>query len=458
MAADFLLNVCAILFATTLYSSAPLVLSIFLVTPAVLLLMLTTAPSNPTTKSRTNGSTTTPSKSKSKDQPSNANDAPLLPVRPFLTHYRGSMMIVTCLSILSVDFRIFPRRFAKVETWGTSLMDLGVGSFVFSAGLVSARALLKSSSNKSTITARFAASIRHSIPLLVLGLIRLWSVKGLDYAEHVTEYGVHWNFFFTLALLPPFVEIADILAGIPRRMLGASAYDVLAVLLAISYEILLNIPELDLLRYILVAPRGPDWLSKNREGVFSFIGYLAIFLAGRGSGAGVIQFGLKVPPGSSPKDANQTGVDATRLERRLVLRTLAIRAAVFIALFVLFTNIYGFNLNASRRLANSPYVTWVAAFNNAQLFLFALVESCGPTFSYSDNGSVRFATSRILRVFNSNGLVIFLLANLLTGLVNLSMNTLDMSPLGAMGVLMLYAAAVTVVALGLDYTGIKVKI
>lgn len=355
------------------------------------------------------------------------------------------------MSILAVDFPVFPRRFAKVETWGTSLMDLGVGSFVFSAGVVSARSVVKVNNSKSrnSLVHRLFTSIRHSVPLLVLGFIRLYSVKGLDYAEHVTEYGVHWNFFFTLGLLPPFLEIADSLI---RQILRS--YDVLAIILVAGYEIALN--NTGLLRYILLAPRGPDILSKNREGVFSFIGYLAIFLAGRGTGLIVVTF--TEPASKSSKSIDP--ITRTSLERQAVLKGLLIRGTIYSALYILVTRYYTFNLTVSRRLANLPYVLWVVAFNNIQIALFGLVEHFGIPFSYDKQHELnrRNASSRIMQVFNQNGLVIFLVANLLTGLVNLTVNTLDMSSIGAMGILIAYAAAVTAFALGLDMAGIKIKI
>ncbi|MQM09940.1 hypothetical protein Taro_042826, partial [Colocasia esculenta] len=45
------------------------------------------------------------------------------PLKNSLLSYRVCMMVVTCLCILAVDFKIFPRRYAKTETHGTGLVS-----------------------------------------------------------------------------------------------------------------------------------------------------------------------------------------------------------------------------------------------------------------------------------------------------------------------------------------------
>ncbi|OJD16466.1 hypothetical protein AJ78_03365 [Emergomyces pasteurianus Ep9510] len=444
---DFLLNGTAILFATTLYSSSPLILNILLISPAILI-SLGPKRNPPAQKARPPTSSLKSSDGAEEDAKMASNKLDPVPVRPFLTTYRGAMMIVTCMAILAVDFRIFPRRFAKVENWGTSLMDLGVGSFVFSGGVVSARSLLKAQSPASngSLPKRLLGSSRHTIPLFILGMIRLYSVKGLDYAEHVTEYGVHWNFFFTLAFLGPFVEIFHSLTAI------ISSYEVLSLLIAIGYQVVLE--STDLKKYILVSPRGPSLLSKNREGVFSLLGYLAIFLAGRATGLRVMPRGT-----SSSKTPYQV--------RKALLIRLAIWSIIWIALFT-FNSLhvfgYGAGIPVSRRLANLSYVLWVAAFNNSQLFLFCLIETLffPSVYKAADKSSEeersRFATSRIMRAYNSNGLEIFLIANLLTGAVNMGVNTLDADKGTAMAILVAYAALLTGVALAMDKWNLKLKL
>jgi phosphatidylinositol glycan class W len=56
--------------------------------------------------------------------------------RPFINYTRSFVNCSTAIVILGVDFVVFPRRFAKTETFGTGYMDIGVGCFVIINALV----------------------------------------------------------------------------------------------------------------------------------------------------------------------------------------------------------------------------------------------------------------------------------------------------------------------------------
>ena len=74
-------------------------------------------------------------------------------------------------------------------------MDVGVGGFIAINGGLSTEARLMDSLSAFE---RIRKSLKSSIPMFILGIIRFISVKSLNYQEHVTEYGIHWNFFFTI--------------------------------------------------------------------------------------------------------------------------------------------------------------------------------------------------------------------------------------------------------------------
>merc|ERR1712159_103006 len=147
----------------------------------------------------------------------------------FISLYRAFMMVLTCICILAVDFRIFPRAFAKTETYGQSVMDVGVGCFVFASALVSKQA--QSYRHNEGYMHTLKSTVVKVSPLLVLGLIRLFATKSADYQEHVSEYGVHWNFFFTLAGVALLVAVLS-----PRREWSA----ITGLLLVAAYQFALS--------------------------------------------------------------------------------------------------------------------------------------------------------------------------------------------------------------------------
>ncbi|KDO38297.1 hypothetical protein CISIN_1g0428392mg, partial [Citrus sinensis] len=129
-------------------------------------------------------------------------------------------------------------------------MDLGVGSFVFANAIVSRQARNIQSMN-------WKSALKSTGPLILLGFGRIVSTTGVDYQVHVGEYGVHWNFFFTLAA----VSILTSIINIRPKYCG-----ILGSVILIGYQSWL-IRGLNV--YLLSNERGTDIISQNKEGIFS---------------------------------------------------------------------------------------------------------------------------------------------------------------------------------------------
>lgn len=356
----------------------------------------------------------------------------LLPRKQFITSYRLHMLILTNLAILAVDFRVFPRRFAKVETWGTSLMDLGVGAFVFSMGLVSSRSLIKSKGSKNAYFKHLKRATGKSVPLLVLGLGRLVLVKFLNYQEHVTEYGVHWNFFITLGLIPVILAVIDpILQVLPRALV--------AFTITGCYEYILH--STNLLNFILDPGNRMELIiAMNKEGIWSFWGYISIFLFGQ-------SFGQFVMTGYPTRNnlVYASNVPSSGLLLVSATQGLAISSIFYGAILFYVENLLHFS-QISRQLANFPYVIWIVSFSSFVLLGYSLLSELGLRY-----------TSRIIEATNNNGLLAFLLGNVCTGLVNMSINTLECTDMQAFLVLVAYISGLSAILLFLDHQKIYIK-
>ncbi|RZB39169.1 GWT1 domain containing protein [Asbolus verrucosus] len=148
------------------------------------------------------------------------------PIQEYITNSRSTINIISVVAILAVDFLVFPRKFAKTETFGYSLMDVGVGLFIYSNGIVDG--------GKTNLV----KSLKGCFPLLVLGTFRYLIVKELDYHVIINVRFIWIN----------------------------------ATLLMISHEILL---ESGLKNFVLSNTKRTDFVTANKEGLVSSMGRLA---------------------------------------------------------------------------------------------------------------------------------------------------------------------------------------
>ncbi|NXK92602.1 PIGW protein, partial [Formicarius rufipectus] len=358
---------------------------------------------------------------------------------PAITVFRVYVNVLTAISILAVDFPQYPRRYAKAETYGTGVMDLGVGAFIFGNALVCPEVRQKSCGTqpKFSILARQFFSVW---PLIILGVGRLLSVKSIEYHEHTSEYGVHWNFFFTLA----FVRLA---ASLLLAMFPKNKSWVLALSVAVLYQLVLNTTSLK--TFLLHGSSGRDsrvgFLDANREGLLSLFGYLALYLVS-------VQVGLWL---LKCRSSVRGWIGALWGLARTVLVLL-----VFLHVAQEHTD------PVSRRMANLSYCLWVTAHCLLLLSLFVAtdltlvftkllvkgssVPCCWsvvkPPSSNAQHGTGAVPVGRedevphlcLISAINKNQLLFFLLANIMTGAVNILVDTIHSKAAFTLCILHLY--------------------
>lgn len=172
------------------------------------------------------------------------------------------------------------------------------------------------------------------------------------------------------------------------------------MVVASTYQIILETTGLK--GFILVGEREP-WglIGWNKEGLFSFFGYLSVFLAGMSTG------GYLLPGNQDASTVRKSRIGP--LGNKLITWS-----AIWTVTFLVTYEYRGLSLAVSRRMANLPYVLWIAAFNTCQLTAFYLIESFffgglkGPTGAKRDEERYKLATPQVLEVFNKEGLPIFL--------------------------------------------------
>jgi len=394
--------------------------------------------------------------------------------RPCLTLFKSTNTLLTCMAILAVDFPVFPRRSAKTETFGISLMDIGVGSFIVSSAVTSkfARQLASKAqqqqqqqqqqqirakedeeqgSKRAHIWSSFAPSPQRLVVLL-LGVGRLVVLKLVDYQEHTSEYGLHWNFFVTLfcvwcgadamhTLVFAILPLAHNLPPLPSSWpcLASLIQALLSIFVLLIYQALLS--HTSLTTYIFTAPRT-DFFSSNREGILSLFGYLPLYLLAEALSQALFfdhaeqrgkrALGLKCTAAPSKgKTLSFAGLTfwPRAKSQRLVAKLICVSGILWLAWFAASTW-----QATSRRLANLAFIALTLALSFSLIMLMAIADELG--------GASRAGPIASLELINAFPLTTFMFANLLTGAVNKSLNTIHASAQAALLILSAYSIAV----------------
>lgn len=367
-----------------------------------------------------------------------------IPTRPmqYMTMGRSVVNLMTCVCILAVDFQIFPRDLAKTETFGYGLMDTGVGLYVMINGMVSPES--RKLKNERLSMGKVKKILVSTSPLVLLGVIRFFLVQEIDYQTHIPEYGVHWNFFMTLASVRLFGSLLLEVLPSPKHA------HYMAITCLCLHEMSL---QLGLSQYVLSdVSREISFLNANREGIVSIPGYVSLYLISIWVG-NQVQF-----PGKDivrPKDLIKVAV-------KLLFLVFFLWKMIYVC-----ERMFG----TSRRLANMGYCFWIASIGGSMIDLFMLLEIFILFVKFDQQRPAQEIVKQtpekgldrlkyvplIFEAVNYNALLFFLVANLMTGAVNLLFQTMLLSDLGSLMIIGYYAFALLMTMVFLYVNKLRIK-
>ncbi|XP_055917524.1 uncharacterized protein LOC129949861 [Eupeodes corollae] len=314
-----------------------------------------------------------------------------------LTLIRSSINIITAVCILAIDFSTFPKSFRKSRYYGVGLMDTGIGLFVLSMGIVS----------KPPKTRKDFLKIPKMVgPAFILGLARTIVIQAIGYHQDDTEYGKHMNAFFTLGLTKLFGGLISAIVGSELQLL------LLGVFILTAHECLLLNSIADFVMF-RKEDRSTFFLA-NREGFCSLPGFIAIYLLAMYVGRMLF---------------SETTLMVEEYSKK-VKRLAVMAACAWIITFICIPTI-----QISRRIANFGYVSWTLSIALTLLF-FYIILSDYVFFAWSKSGEYKLPS--LMEATNRNGLVFFLVANVLTGCVNIFLEPGGRSPSITVVILSLY--------------------
>ncbi|XP_020280539.1 phosphatidylinositol-glycan biosynthesis class W protein-like isoform X2 [Pseudomyrmex gracilis] len=406
--------------------------------------------------------------------------------KPFLTNFRALTNIITAICILAVDFRSFPRKFAKTEVYGYSLMDTGVGLFILANAVVAPQTrdffLDRQTRFQDILRKNLKDCFRNCALLLLLGLGRFVAVELIGYQKHVSEYGVHWNFFVTLAVVKFIISM--ITSTISSKYSLFSGIWILGM-----HEYTMNTKGLK--TWVLGNSPRDEFFSANREGLISVPGYVGLYFLGIAVGRIIYstyqKFHTKLKMTTSIKLYNVDVVISYNASILLCIKLSFICAIAYIA--TLFCDSY---FKVSRRLANAGYCLWILSLTVLLLMLLLLVDFVLDLINHTvdipyveskkERGkrimldlilnvkkdienkreeNKEYVVKKSLEIFdavNYNSLFFFLLSNVMTGLVNLVTYTLYVKDSVAVLILIVYMAITIFSALVLYRFQVQIKL